>query len=210
MSVLLDCADPHGIVLLAPGAGGDPSRYERLMHAINAAGYVVAAPEHDLTETFTDPEVRERVVALRTLLDDVALVDLPVIAVGHSLGGFAALCLAGARPRNQQGEAIDVPVEPRVTRVVLIAPATGWFAGDDALADVQVPVTVRVGSRDDVTPPETAELLRTAPTGCVLTRYEDVGHFDFMSPLPSNKEPVVADHDAFTARFVADVVAALR
>jgi len=209
MSVILESENPRGILLFAPGAGGDPTRYERLLAAANAAGFVVASPEHELTETFADDEVRERVVALRSLLDDVALVDLPVVAAGHSLGGFAALCLAGAHPRNRAGEAIEVPSEPRVERAVVIAPATGWFSGEDGLTDVQVPVAVLVGGDDAVTPPGTAEILRTAPSHVEVISYEGVGHFDFMSPLPEGKTPVVEDHEAFTERFLADFVAAL-
>lgn len=209
MTVLLENDDPRGILLFAPGAGGDPTRYERLLAAANAAGFVVASPRHELAETFTDAEVRERVVGLRALLDDVALVDLPVVAAGHSLGGFAALCLAGAHPRNRSGDPVEVPTEPRVARVVALAPATGWFSGPGALDDLTVPLTVLVGSRDEVTPPATAEVLRAAAGPVDLRSYDGVGHFDFMSPLPENKEPVVADHAAFTERLAADFVAAL-
>ena len=61
-----------------------------------------------------------------------------------------------------------------------------------------------------MTPPESAEVLRPAPAGLDLRRYEGVGHFDFMSPLPSNKVPTPGlDHAAFQARFTADFVTSL-
>lgn len=208
--ILLTSDDPRGILLFAPGAGGDPSRYERLLRAAADAGFIVAAPAHHLTEIFTDDVVRERVSALRVPLTEIGRDDLPVVAAGHSLGGCAALCLAGAQPRNRQGEAFEVPSEPRVSRVIVLAPAAGWFAGPDALDEVTVPITAFVGSEDDVTPPESAEVLRPAPAGLDLRRHEGVGHFDFMSPLPSNKVPTPGlDHDAFQDRFVAEFVAAL-
>jgi len=209
-SILLTSDDPRGILLFAPGAGGDPSRYERLLTSVNDAGFIVASPEHDLTETFSDEVVQERVTALRAGLDDLGHEDLPVVAAGHSLGGCAALCLAGARPRNREGAAVDVATEPRVNRVVVLAPATGWFAGPDALDDLRVPVTAFVGSKDDVTPPSTAEVLRPAPAGLDLRTCEGVGHFDFMWPLPSNKVPTPGlDHDEFYGRFTEDFIAAL-
>lgn len=201
--------DPRGILLFAPGAGGDPTRYERLLAAANEAGFIVASPAHEPAESYPDEVLRERVSALRAPLSEIDRDDLPVVAAGHSLGGFAALCLAGGRPRARDGRLIEVPTEPRVTRAVLLAPATGWFSGLDGLSDVTVPLVVFVGSEDDVTPPETAKLLREAPVAVDLRRHEGVGHFDFMSPLPPNKEPVVDDFDAFQERFVADFLAAL-
>lgn len=209
MTTILQSDDPRGIVLFAPGAGGDPTRYERLLEAVNAAGFIVAAPAHELAESYPDEVLRERVSALRAPLDEIDRDDLPVIAAGHSLGGFAAICLAGGRPRDRGGREIEVAGEPRVSRAVVLAPAVGWFGGLDGLSDVTVPIAAFVGSLDDVTPPETADVLRAAPAGLELRSYDGVGHFDFMSPLPENKEPVVDDHGAFQERFVADFVAAL-
>lgn len=207
-TTILQADDPRGILLFAPGAGGDPTRYARLLEAANAAGFIVASPAHELAESYPDEVLRERVTALREPLAALGREDLPVVAAGHSLGGFAALCLAGGRPRDRGGRLIDVPAEPRVSRAIVLAPAAGWFGGPDALSDVAVPLTVMVGSEDDVTPPESADVLREAAS-VDLHRYDGVGHFDFMSPLPENKEPVVDDHEAFQERFVTDFVTAL-
>lgn len=209
MSVFLGHDDPRGIVLFAPGAGGDPSRYERLFAATNEAGFIVASPEHQLAESYPDEVVRERAAALRAPLDWIGRDDLPVVAAGHSLGGCAALCLAGGRPVNRDGNAFEVPHEPRVSRAVLLAPALDWFRGPESLTEVTVPLVALVGSRDDVTPAATAELLRAAPAPLDLRTYDGVGHFDLMAPLPAGKDPVVASHEVFYERFVADFVAAL-
>lgn len=209
-AISLTPEDPRGILLFAPGAGGDPTRYRRLLDAAADAGFLVHAPEHELTETFSDDVVRRRVDALVAPLAGLDRDDLPVVAAGHSLGGCAALCLAGARPRTRAGEPFEVPTEPRVSRVVVLAPATGWFAGPDALDAVTAPVTAFVGSEDTVTPPESAELLRPAPAGLDLHSYDGVGHFDFMSPLPSNKVPTPRlDPDAFYEVFLRDFLAAI-
>jgi len=209
MSVFLGHDEPRGVLLFAPGAGGDPSRYERLLATANQAGFIVASPEHEPAEAYPDEVVRERVTALRAPLDSLGRDDLPVVVAGHSLGGCAALCLAGGRPFNRQAQPIDMPVEPRVTRAVLLAPALDWFLGPDSLAGVTVPLTALVGAEDSVTPATTAELLRSARAPLDLTTYEGVGHFDFMSPLPPGKEPVVGSHEEFLERFLADFVAAL-
>lgn len=208
-ATILQTDDPRGILLFAPGAGGDPTRYARLLAAANAAGFIVATPTHELAESYPDEVLRERVSALREPLSELARLDLPVVVAGHSLGGFAALCLAGGRPQARDGRAIDVPVEPSVSRAVVLAPAAGWFSDPSSLEQVVVPITVLVGSEDDVTPPDTAEVLRAAPSSVELRSYDGVGHFDFMSPLPEDKEPVVTDHDAFYERFSQDFVAAI-
>lgn len=209
MTTILQTDDPRGILLFAPGAGGDPTRYARLLGAANAAGFIVASPAHELVESYPDDVLLERVTALRQPLSELARLDLPVVVAGHSLGGFAALCLAGGRPQDRDGRVIDLPTEPSVSKAVLVAPAAGWFSDPSSLADVAVPLTVLVGSEDDVTPPETADALTAAPAPVDLRSYDGVGHFDFMSPLPENKMPVVADHDAFYERFAQDFVAAI-
>lgn len=212
MSVsLLEAAEPCGILLFAPGAGGALEHYRRLLASANAAGFIVAAPEHEPADVHTEDILRERVTALRAPLDAIGRPDLPVVASGHSLGGFAALCLAGAHPSDPEGAQIDVPSEPRVSRVVVLAPAMRWFDQPGALADVTVSITAFVGARDVVTPHESAGLLRSAPGGVDLRRYDDAGHMDFMSPVPPDTEPTPGlDQEAFFQRFAEDFVASLR
>ena len=57
-----------------------------------------------------------------------------VAIVGHPLGGYTALALAGGRPvafpsetPDQQPRALDVRADDRVKALVLRAPATPWF-----------------------------------------------------------------------------------
>jgi hypothetical protein len=55
---------------------------------------------------------------------------------------FWGLCLAGATPWGRDRKPLQVPREPRVSRLVLYAPAAGWFAAPGALELVTVPVLV--------------------------------------------------------------------
>src|SRR4051794_19978492 len=73
----------------------------------------------------------------QTALHRWASPDAAVVVVGHSIGGWAALCLADAMSWGRDGRLLDVPREPRVSRLVLYAPAAGWFA-----APTTVPSTV--------------------------------------------------------------------
>lgn len=211
MSLLLSPPDPRGVLLFAPGAGGDPSRYRRLLEAVCDAGFVVAATEHELLDrrTATPAALRARVADLRAPLEWLDP-ELPVVVAGHSAGGWAALCLLGAAAHDRQGRELDTPTEPRVARGVLIAPATAMFGDAEAVRSVSAELTVLVGTHDDVTPPETAAVLHATGGPVRVHRYEGVGHFDFMWPLPDDERPTPGlDREAFYRRLVRDVVEAL-
>ncbi|MET0819400.1 MAG: hypothetical protein ABWY58_00420 [Aeromicrobium sp.] len=202
----------RGIVLFGPGAGGDPARYVALIDAAAAAGFVVAAPIHERFDArvVTDEQMRQRAVGLAGSLREIDRDDLPVIAAGHSVGGWAALCLAGAQPWSRDRQPITVPVEPRVARVVVLAPTLGWFQAPAALDDLRVPVVVLTGAVDTVTPPTTAEILRAAPADVRVHTYAGVGHLDFLSARPPSVAPTPGlDHESFIESLAADFVEAI-
>lgn len=158
--LVLETESPRGIVLFGSGAGGDPRRYRTLLEAFTTNGFTVFAPTNERFDprTVTTDQLHERVQTLKDVLPEYTHGDLPVIAVGHSVGGWAALCLAGAQPWDRDGHPLAVPVEERVTRLVLLAPTVGWFRAPGALAEVRVPVSVFAGAKDSVTPSATTEL----------------------------------------------------
>lgn len=203
---------PRGIVLFGPGAGGDPARYTTLLEAAAAAGFIVAAPTHERFDgrTVTDEQMRERAVGLAEALSEAGREDLPVVAAGHSAGAWAALCLAAAQPWGRNRQPIPVPIEPRVTKVVALAPTVGWFLAPGALDNLRVPVVVLAGTADVVTPPATADILRAAPAAVSIQTYEGVGHLDFLSTLPPKVAPTPGlDHEAFIASLADDFVKTL-
>lgn len=200
------------IVLFGAGAGGDPARYEALIAAAADAGFIVAAPLHERFDgrTVTDEQMRQRAVGLADSLGEIDRQDLPVIAAGHSAGGWAALCLAGAQPWGLDRRPIPVPVERRVAKVVVLAPTVRWFQAPGALDNLRVPVVVLAGAADTITPPTTTEILRAAPAEVRVHTYEGVGHLDFLSALPSTVAPTPGlDHEAFIESLAADFVEAL-
>lgn len=200
MLVLEPSDTARGTVLFGPGAGGDPARYRGLLEAFADAGFVVLAPTHERFDprSVSTEQLLDRVDGLRAALVDHGADDLPVIAAGHSVGAWAAVCLAGGQPWTREGRAIPVVPEERVSRLVLYAPTLGWFRAPGALAHVRRPITAHVGSRDTVTPPGTAELLRTAPAPVSIRTHENVGHHDFMTELPPSIAPTTGlDHAAF-------------
>lgn len=199
-------------VLFAPGAGGDPARYFALIDAIRDEGFHVIAPQSERFDprTVTTSQLQARVDDLHRALARGSDVDSPVSVVGHSVGAWAALCLAGAQPWDRDGRPIEVSANPRVARLVLLAPTVGWFAAPGALDHVVAPMHVHVGAADTVTPPGTASLLRSAPAEVDITEYPNVGHFDFMSTLPPHVAPTNGlDHAGFLRELAQTIIAQL-
>ncbi|TFC16888.1 hypothetical protein [Cryobacterium glucosi] len=200
MFILEPAKTPDGIVVFGPGAGGEPRRYRTLLDSFVGAGFVVIAPTDQRFDprSVTTEQLQSRVSSLKAALSDYGNDHLQVIAAGHSVGGWAALCLAGGQPWTRDGQLIAVPTEERVSRLVLFAPTLGWFQAPGALARVHTPIIVHAGTRDTVTPAATAELLGAAPAMVNIRVHENVGHFDFMTELPPTVAPTVGlDHDAF-------------
>lgn len=210
--IVAPAGKPLGIVLFGAGAGGDPARYSALTDAAATAGFIVAAPAHERFDgrTVTDEQMRDRAVGLKGVLDEVGRPDLPVVAAGHSAGGWAALCLAGAQPWGRNRQPLPVPAEPRVTKVVALAPTVGWFQAPGALDGLRVPVVVLAGGVDVVTPPATADILRAAPATISMQTFEGVGHLDFLTTLPPGVAPTPGlDHGAFIKRLTDHFVKAI-
>ena len=183
---MLEPESPRGIVLFGAGAGGDPDRYRSLLEYLARSGFVVLAPRCERFDprTVTPEQMVARPVSMLTALGKRLQDDLPVTAVGHSVGGWAALCLAGAIPYGRDGQPLPVPTESKISRLVLFAPTVGWFQAPGSLATVRAPMKVFVGDEDTVTPPDSASLLRQAPVEVDVKVCPNVGHFDFMDTPP--------------------------
>jgi pimeloyl-ACP methyl ester carboxylesterase len=198
--------DPRGLVLFGAGAGGNPARYRSVLDALADSGLVVLAPASPRfdPQSVSAEDLCERPRRLIRALADFGATDLPISAVGHSVGGWAALCLAGAQPWTRDGRRLTVAREPRVTRLVLFAPALGWFRAPGALDAVQASITAFAGSRDTVTPPETLDLLRTARSPVLTRTFDGAGHYDYMDDPPPG---IATDSDFDRAGFLDEVSA---
>lgn len=145
---------PKAVAMLSTGHGAWPDRYADLIETLNGAGFVVAAPLH--VDSMRHPDRAaysmaasfvERLADLRALTVFAAerWSGAPRLAVGHSYGTLASLCLAGALPAfgaRQPG-----------LRGVLGYSTPGRIPGlvpPDAYARVDAPVLIVTGDRDVV------------------------------------------------------------
>ncbi|MBH0777771.1 alpha/beta hydrolase family protein [Nocardia bovistercoris] len=197
-------------VLFAAGGGGDPERHLPLLESLAADGCRVVAPYFERL-TAPEPSTTEllaRPLGLVEALDRESAPDAEVTAIGHSIGGWAVLCLAGAVPRGRDGRPFEVPREPRIGGLVLYTPAAGWFAAPDALEAITVPMLVFAGELDTVTPVEQAIHLTSAPAPVDLRVVPKAGHFSFMhTPPPGIPENVALDRDHLLTELTRATVA---
>ena len=225
----------YPIVVISHGSGGTHLGYLALARRLVLAGYVVCMPEHPGNNRSNNaladsPQIlanrpRHLTLTLDLILADellAAVVNRALVAViGHSMGGYTALAIAGGRPSTQDGQAIDVAHDDRVKALVLLAPATPWFMRPGALAAVQVPILMLTGERDPHTPPFHAEVVRDglpAETRLEHSVVSNAGHFSFMSPFPEvmrgpdflpGNDPEGFDRSSYQDVLARDVIAFL-
>lgn len=189
------------VCVISHGGGGSHMLYRSIGAGLADAGFIVVTPEHpgdnrnDRSRTNTDDAARHRPLqatcAIDAVLTDEVMApvadDRRLCIVGHSMGGYTALALAGGQPWSRSREPIPVHHDPRINAAVLLAPSTDWFRAPGALAEVTVPLLVLVGELDDVTPPDAirgalAGLPNTTPL--TLEVIPGAGHFAFLTPFP--------------------------
>lgn len=199
---------PTRVVLFLVGGGGDPARHAPLIERLRSEGARVLAPTFPRLRA---PHVNEEVLrtwerGAREALEELSEVGAcELVGVGHSIGAATLLALAGAEPWLLGDPAsttsvagappgafrVDIAPEPRLTRLALFAPATGFFgpargiqpsqgdtralAGErdaspdpgahayDPLARVKVPLLVYAGDADRMTGVAHARRLEDAP-----------------------------------------------
>lgn len=234
----------YPLVVISHGHSGTPWAYRQLAKHLALSGFVVALPAHT-GNTRTDNSLAGTAANLAnrprhiTLTIDAVLADATlaphvsrngVAIIGHSIGGYTALAAAGGLPWTGPYERKDsnalpepVPVTPdaRIRSLVLLNPATFWFIAG-SLRPVRVPILIRTGEKDDVTPIEHAHKIIEGVAEPSLVEHKDIpggGHFAFMSKFPPemtkpnfkpSQDPEGFDRESIQPAFFADVTAFLR
>ncbi len=190
------------LLLISHGNGGSPFVHRGLAADLARHGAVVALPEHlgnsrsdnSLEHTAENLVNRPRhlvlcIGGLSSGAEFSGVVDTGRIAlIGHSIGAYAALAVAGGVPSAVPGGTeFEVSRDRRVGAVALLAPAVPWFQAPGALRGVRVPVFLRTGERDRITDGFHARIVLDGLPSDVSVDYqvvENAGHFSFQSPFP--------------------------
>jgi predicted dienelactone hydrolase len=249
MDVATD-APPAGrglpLVLVSHGSGGTLWAYRDMAAHLARQGFVVALVEHlgnsrsdnSLAGTMANLVNRPRhlhlainaVLADKLLETAVALDHHGVAVIGHSMGAYTALALAGGNPWTGPEERGNKPSEPvaavthdaRVRALVLLNPAAAWFLPEGALAGVTAPILLLTGEQDGITPAWQSDIVRRGVANPAMVEHvaaPNAGHFSFMSPFPPamtrpdfppSQDPPGFDRTAFQAVLHSKVEAFLR
>ena len=209
-----EAAENTPVVLFTVGAGGKPERHATLLDTLAESGCTVVAPHFERLAspipTETDLTLRARRLSLT--LDTFVQPGATAAGVGHSIGAATLVALTGAQMWLGTGRRVNIAPDSRLTRLVLLAPPTGFFQAPGALDAVRVPILAWVGSKDGITPPAQTEWLAHAMRAwqTVDVRVTDgAGHFSFMDlpppqttePLP-NKQAFLREHSSEVCKFV--------
>lgn len=195
------------LVVISHGNSGTPWAYRQMAKHLVQAGYVVALPAHTgntrldntLAGTAANLENRPRHISLSidAALGDTVLgahiADAGVAVIGHSIGAYTALAVAGAQPWTGPHESKGAPPSPvnvradnRVCALVLLNPATPWYVAG-SFSEVRVPILIRTGEQDKLTPLEHAYRVIDGVPDASLVEHKDIpgaNHFAFMSKFP--------------------------
>lgn len=194
------------LVVISHGSGGSHLVYRNLAEHLARNGFVVAMPEHpgnnrnDNTLQGTAANLVNRPRHVKVTIDwayqelGAFLVPGRMAIIGHSMGGYTALALAGGRPTafahespDGQARAIDAVTDERVKALVLLAPAAAWHMAAGALSEVHVPILMLTAEKDPHTPPAHAEIIKRGLADPALITHRTIanaGHFSFLSPFP--------------------------
>ena len=199
----LEITKPAPIVVISPGFSSEPMAFDYLGKHLATHGIAVAIPEHigsgknhktavlqGRKEFVINPvEFVERPLDIKYVLDELELLALSdpffkkrlnideVGVIGHSLGGYTALALAGAKINNRklrdrcqnqkfvlnislllQCRANEIPPLPyqlkdeRIKGVIAVSPISSTIFGSESLSKIKVPTMIVAGSKDIVAP----------------------------------------------------------
>ena len=229
------------LVVVSHGSGSSPFLFRDLAARLVRHGHVVAVVEHpgdhrnDRSRSDTDENLVARPRHVRRAIDAV-LADGElgphvrsdrVAVIGHSLGAYTALAVAGGTPWSKAGEPLAVAWDPRIGALVLLAPAAYGYVPDGSLARVTAPMLVYTGAADTITPPWHGHLVASAASAASAASFggqvpdtskvihhvvEHAGHLSFLSELPPSsgwRDPPGFDRAGFHERLGSEVCAFL-
>ena len=218
------------LIIISHGNGGSHLLYRTISTYLAKNGHIVAMLEHygnnrnnnELENTTENLIARPRHVSLTIdfLLSDnwfsKNIAQDKIGVIGHSMGGYTALALAGGVPRTREGLVVEVSSDSRIKAIVLLAPGTGWFM--NSLDKVTIPILMFTAEHDPITPKWNGEFVLnyvSDKSQITFREIENAGHFSFLSPFPTTMknvnflpsiDPVGFDREKFHSQLATDIL----
>ncbi|PHM27010.1 hypothetical protein [Xenorhabdus innexi] len=106
------------------------------------------------------------------------------------MGGYTGLAVSGGVPvatpdqaHNQSVEKISVTYDSRICSLILMAPACGWFNGEDSLNSFSIPILLLTAEKDHLSDILCTSILENL-SNVQHKMVENAGHHSFQSPFP--------------------------
>ncbi len=218
------------LVIISHGSGGSNLVHRSIAFELVKNGYVVAMPLHPKNNyqnnsmAGTLENYINRPLHIRASIDRISKdkslvnnVDFNNVAViGHSVGGYSALGVAGAKGDTKHiidlctklkinapfcandkltSQKILNKKDKRVKALVLLAPVGILFRDKNSLNDVGVPIfMLKAGKDKELKEPYHTDIIAKNYKHKDLLNYCEVanaGHFSFISPFPKSIEKEV-------------------
>lgn len=213
MEVSINSAQKEGVfplVLISHGSGGWHLLYRTLAHHLACNGFIVGMPQHPYNNRNNNSlqgtvenlinRPRHLRIAVDWFFDSIEFARLlkpnSVSIIGHSIGGYTALALAGGTPTSfshespeGQPQQISAIHDQRIKALVLLAPAAAWFMHKGALDGVNLPILMLTGEKDEYTTDFHARVILDGVPDKEKIQHrvvENAGHFSFLSPFPES------------------------
>ncbi len=198
------------VVLFAVGAGGNPERHVTLLESMAKSGSTVVAPhfERIVSPMPTEDELMLRARRLSIALNTFSHPGATIVGVGHSIGAAMLIAQAGGHMWLGPSRRVNVVEDERLSRLVLLAPPTGFFQAPGALDAVRIPILAWVGSKDNITPPSHIEWLAQEihdPHSVDIRVTDGAGHFSFMDQIPPHATEPLNDKQSFLLEHSNDI-----
>jgi predicted dienelactone hydrolase len=216
------------LILFSHGLHGCNTQSTFLMNAVAAAGYLVIAPNHkdaicgrgaraflsvkpeeSLREpaSWTDKTYRDRhddmtrlAEALRRDSEWNGQIDWSLVGlVGHSLGGYTVLGLAGAWPSWTL---------PNVKAVLALSPYCEPYVVNGNLGGIKIQVMYQGGTRDlGITPSvkRSGGCFAKTSSPAIFVEFQGAGHFSWSDLQPTAHDLIVEYSLAFLDKYVRGV-----
>lgn len=224
------CSGRFPLILISHGSGGSHLLYRTISMHLVKNKFIVAMVEHSgnnrndnrLENSVDNLILRPKHLSVtidRLLSDkffDGHVANDKIAVIGHSMGGYTALALAGGIPRTKEGKTVDVAADPRVKAIVLLAPGTGWY--QNSLSCVTMPILMLTAEHDPVTSAWNADIVLEGaphPSQVTFRQVQNAGHFSFLSPFPQSMthpnfppstDPYGFDRGAFHIQLPSDIL----
>ena len=235
-------AGSYPLVIFSHGSGSMPLLFRGLGQYLARNGYIVGMPEHpfnnrtdnsgvDTLENFINRPLHLQ-IAINWFFEKSAfkshLMADNISIIGHSLGGYTALALAGGIPtplpfKDISPKPLTVVNDTRIKSMVLLAPATVLFSMEGALANVDLPILMYTAELDKLTlGTQQADIVLNGVKNRTKVKHKiipNAGHFSFMNVypdelksvnIPPSQDPPGFNRQAFLDELYPEIVEFLR